>query len=178
MSVRWVDRMEKREREREKGERRAAGTLPTSRHPVDPIFFKRSAHSSQPDSLTIIKRKSLYFALSFHPCTYFLPSPVSSPHLSLLPFFLPSLRPHCAFAPLCSSRFLASRSFSSSPPPLPILFPVRCRLFYYPITFICSAKGTIAGDAADEQANGKENGEGGARVSAKMGKGRKSWPLN
>lgn len=78
-----------REREME-----TAGTLPADRpanqpasQPVDPIFFKRPAHSSRPDSLTIIKRKSFYSAVSFRLRSYFLPPVSTSSPFSF--FFLP-----------------------------------------------------------------------------------------
>lgn len=103
-------------------------------HLADPIFFKRPAHSSWPDSLTIIKRKSFYSAVSFCLRSYFLP-PVSnlpllslsfSPSLSpsLLPFSL-CLSPRCAFAPFYTfSFFFSLLSILSIGPLSPLRFDI------------------------------------------------------
>lgn len=104
------------------GKEQKAHCQPTS-HPVDPIFFKRPAHSSRPDSLTIIKRKSFYSAVSFR-CSALIFLPPTSASTSS-PSSLPSLS---------SSLADIVRPSSSSPP--------FQRLFYYPITLICLAKGT------------------------------------
>jgi len=143
-------RERERERERERRRREEGGrhaASPASRHPVDPIFFKRSAHSSQPDSLTIIKRKSLYSALSFRPRTYFLPSPVSTSPLA--PVLSPRL-PHCCTL-IALSRLYAVpasfRSFSSSrppppppPPPLPPRYCSHCAADYFIIQLLSFAR--------------------------------------
>jgi len=178
--------MEKRERERERerarrreeeGGRHAARA---AQHPVDPIFFKRSAHSSQPDSLTIIKRKSLYSALSFRPRTYFLPSPVStsplapvlSPRLPRCALIAPSLRFRASpfNAVLLSSPFLtrrpprSSRSFSSS---RSLRYCSHCAADYFIIQLLSFARQKAPSPATQRI-------EDGARASAKMGKGWKS----
>lgn len=70
------------------GKEQKAHCQPTS-HPVDPIFFKRPAHSSRPDSLTIIKRKSFYSAVSFR-CSALIFLPPTSASTSS-PSSLPSL---------------------------------------------------------------------------------------
>lgn len=141
-----------KEKEERSRNGRHAASRPTS-HPADPIFFKRPAHSSWPDSLTIIKRKSFYSAVSFRLRSYFLP-PVSTfslffPCLSFsLPLFL---FPHCTFAPLCTfflcfSLFLSffSSLHPSYPsvlrrPRAPILFPAALSAGYFIIQLLSFA---------------------------------------
>lgn len=107
---------------------------PTS-HPVDPIFFKRPTHSSRPDSLTIIKRKSFYSAVSFRLCSYFLP-PASASSSSW------------PFPPSSPSTFSRSGPLSFF---LRRYCPQSRRLFYYPITLICLAKGTTIAYEGNER---------------------------
>lgn len=116
-------RRQVRKRKRESKEQKARcqpASQPAS-HLLDPIFFKRPAHSSRPDSLTIIKRKSFYSAVSFRLCSY---------------FFATNFR--LLFLPRSPSSSLADIVRPPPPPPPPK------GLFYYPITLICLAKGSNA----------------------------------
>lgn len=89
------------------GKEQKAHCQPTS-HPVDPIFFKRPAHSSRPDSLTIIKRKSFYSAVSFHCSALIFLPPTSASTSPSPPFLEPSI-----------SVLLPRRYCSPPPPPSP-----------------------------------------------------------
>lgn len=170
---------------------RHAASRPTS-HPADPIFFKRPAHSSWPDSLTIIKRKSFYSAVSFRLRSYFLPPVSTSSFFPLFPFsVLPPashsfpffLFPHCAFAPLCAFSLFLSRFStlpflsigSSSPSRDPILFPALSA-GYFIIQLLSFAWQKAPLPTTCRTGEEEEEEEGGERAS--RGKGWKSYPLN
>lgn len=143
----WPKREEREERQVE-----TVGTLPAI-PAADPIFFKRSAHSSWPDSLTIIKRKSFYFTVSSRPRSYFLPPPFPSLLFFSLSFSL-SLSPPPSFFSCTFTLPLVSSSFFSLFHLSVIALWYCSQLFYYPIILICFAKDAIT----DEEYRGKENG--------------------
>lgn len=99
------------------------GTLPAHQPSSRPNLFKRPAHSSWPDSLTIIKRKSFYFTVTSRLRSYFLP-PVSIYFLFFFLSFPLSFFP-CAFAlPHMSSHFFPLLHCPSISHHALILFPV------------------------------------------------------